>query len=1025
MRATDQDKSDRKGRESLDSLIRQTIAKESLLSFPRSGENPTQLIHLLHAFEQQGGNRLSNDSTIEFGMDSIDCTRGQNGDALPFLTESSSVTYLTHSNLKEMGSFGKGQQKVKSTEHMSSLKFPEAAAKVNGEPEKYLPGWPLLSKVQMLKCEKCSREFISPINHRRHIRVHRRLSNPKKDDSQKKRADLAGFWDKLSADEASQILSLKNIMLEEVPGSSIIKAMTSFVRKPGLLSLPQFYIKAGATLLDVVQMKSSIFPLSATDLFSILDNASEKTFLCAGTALSIQRFVFAGEAGKVSLEVRNLVASMCFLVEQKLVKAWLVDKDAEALHCQKLLVEEEEAAEKKRAEQLERKRLKQLRQKELKEKEQVVNVESVDSTSSLEVGGEGSLTAAVSSPSAFSQDASSSPTLAAGCANLHKDATIAGESGIMPNADHIMSTDMDLESRASQDSVTGVPVYPELGYANHQGRLQDKVYTDGNFVRCWRDWNSSTESDLVLSQKHVSGSKTQQTILKGTKKSYNGSSSWKVSPNGVLISKSVAGQKLANNNKPLGQQTSLRGNVYSLWTKKTHQKAMPNIDTRLKTEGRPKDDTDAVYEMKLVDSLQSSSVFTYNGLTYKSTLMTAKEGLGVMAAETSRKPDVNNIVKPIVLNDDSDPSHWSNPTVTGGELLIGSMSLCLDSFPNGASKPRLVYSKGIRLDECNFSADGKNCTSISNSFDSSIECVRVPNAAGALDLRLTNDSTAKFDKPSADPSGDGNCRGHPHGQTGYGMLIKKGLWQDGVSKSVTKIWRPISHAMDCRGANDYITDCTVNSRKIEEVLASDTQGRATINKTAHLPLKHEIYMPDNLRHSICTQKGDICSSNSQSEQKVDAHQIEEQCRETVESYLRNENKVQVVNGSKEANECINRKQNEIVETIDQREIKFELACDAAEVFLSQRWEAAVMSSEAEVVECLESGAVQGPFSGVASVGSEIGHFVSGTDSETNYLLSTGFQTKYGSISSIEAVQGRQKTFDYGLGTLSGGPSSLH
>lgn len=40
-----------------------------------------------------------------------------------------------------------------------------------------LPGWPLLTplKVQMQKCDKCSREFCSTITHRRHIRVHHRL----------------------------------------------------------------------------------------------------------------------------------------------------------------------------------------------------------------------------------------------------------------------------------------------------------------------------------------------------------------------------------------------------------------------------------------------------------------------------------------------------------------------------------------------------------------------------------------------------------------------------------------------------------------------------------------------------------------------------------------------------------------------------------------------------------------------------------------------------------------------------------
>nr|GMD50315.1 Aminopeptidase N [Ipomoea batatas] len=45
-----------------------------------------------------------------------------------------------------------------------------------------------------------------------------------------------------------------------------------------------------------------------------------------------------GEVAKVGLDMKNLIACTCFLLEQKLVKAWLVDKYAEALRCQKLLV---------------------------------------------------------------------------------------------------------------------------------------------------------------------------------------------------------------------------------------------------------------------------------------------------------------------------------------------------------------------------------------------------------------------------------------------------------------------------------------------------------------------------------------------------------------------------------------------------------------------------------------------------------------------------------------------------------------
>lgn len=236
-----------------------------------------------------------------------------------------------------------------------------------------LPGWPLLSplKIQMQKCDKCSREFCSTINYRRHIRVHRRSLNIDKE-SHKSRDLLGAFWDKLSLDEAKEVVSLKDVTLEEVPGSSIIRSLTSFIRKPGFCTLPQPYVKAGSALLDIIQSRLSRLPVSSLELFSILDDASERTFLCAGSAESMQKYVFDGEAGKIGQEMKNLIACTSFLIEQKLVKAWVADKDAEALRCQKLLVEEEEAAQKRQAELLERKRLRKLRQKEQKVKEQAI-----------------------------------------------------------------------------------------------------------------------------------------------------------------------------------------------------------------------------------------------------------------------------------------------------------------------------------------------------------------------------------------------------------------------------------------------------------------------------------------------------------------------------------------------------------------------------------------------------------------------------------------------------------------------------
>ncbi|KAK4283063.1 hypothetical protein QN277_000061 [Acacia crassicarpa] len=239
-----------------------------------------------------------------------------------------------------------------------------------------LPGWPLLSplKIQLQKCEKCSREFCSSINYRRHIRAHHRLKKTDKD-STKNRDMLGAYWDKLSVEEAKEAVSFKNVMLEEVPGSSILKALTNLVRKQGFSSLPQNYLKAGSALLDIVQARSSILSLSSKEFFSILDSASEKTFLC-GAAVSMQRYIFDGEPGKIGLESKNLVACASFLLEQKLVKAWLADKEAEALRWEKLLVEEEEAALKRQVEILERKRQKKLRQKEQKARGQKLEDEA-------------------------------------------------------------------------------------------------------------------------------------------------------------------------------------------------------------------------------------------------------------------------------------------------------------------------------------------------------------------------------------------------------------------------------------------------------------------------------------------------------------------------------------------------------------------------------------------------------------------------------------------------------------------------
>ncbi|KAL0763206.1 hypothetical protein Bca101_079357 [Brassica carinata] len=294
------------GNDSLDMLIRRAVGKDPFLSFPMPDNNPVQLFQLLHNLERPG-------------------------------MIVSDIVSLSNNYFSRLG--------------ISGL------------------GWPLLAplKIELQKCEKCTREFCSPVNHRRHSRVHRRPRKPEKDSS-KQRDALGEFWDKLSVVDAKEILSLKSLMLEDVAGESVESGLVSLIEKPGYTALPQYYLRAGSDLLK---------------LFSILDEASEKTFLC-NEAAPMQKYIFDGEIGKNMLEAKNVVACTSFLLEQKLIKAWLADKDAEALRCQNLLVEEEEAAQRRQADLLERKKRKKLRQKEQRAKDQKKEAKEDESTTSEE-----------------------------------------------------------------------------------------------------------------------------------------------------------------------------------------------------------------------------------------------------------------------------------------------------------------------------------------------------------------------------------------------------------------------------------------------------------------------------------------------------------------------------------------------------------------------------------------------------------------------------------------------------------------
>ncbi|KAK4749713.1 hypothetical protein SAY87_027162 [Trapa incisa] len=230
--------------------------------------------------------------------------------------------------------------------------------------------------VQLQKCDKCSRKFFSSINCRRHVRIHHRLKKLDKDTG-KSRELLENFWNKLSAQEERETVSFKDLtfeydlhssssvscdlrrfnltvcgkgtgiemrifIIQGVCGSTIINNLAALILRAGFAPLPQTCGRAGGALLDIIQARPSTFPITAEDLFSILDDASEMTFL-SGLAFSMQKYIFEGEAAKI--------------------KAWIDHRDIEALRFQKSLVEEEEAAQRKQAERLEKKRQKKLKQK--------------------------------------------------------------------------------------------------------------------------------------------------------------------------------------------------------------------------------------------------------------------------------------------------------------------------------------------------------------------------------------------------------------------------------------------------------------------------------------------------------------------------------------------------------------------------------------------------------------------------------------------------------------------------------------
>ncbi|TVU10587.1 hypothetical protein EJB05_44129 [Eragrostis curvula] len=371
----------------------------------------------------------------------------------------------------------------------------QAAAKANGETEKCMS-----CQKQIFQDGHCFRLLSCNWTSAPSVRENSALQSTLDGihDFPKNRDHIAAFWDKLTVDEAKTILSSLDVAIEGVAGSSILTALTAWMCKPGYASLPVAYARAGSELLDLIQTKASLqLHVSSNELFSVLDEASENTFLCTNTTAYIQKFLFEGEADKVATELKNVVACASYMLEKKLVEAWSADKAAEALRCQKLLVEEEEAAQKRQAELMERKRMKKLRQKEQKSKD-LKNEEVSVHLSEIVIVASGSpelqSLKAVSDPGLYEQEDSQHPQFQAqddygfnvdrvegtSCDSGHEM-----DAGVTTRQQFISKHHMGRTENLAQNSFSSGTALASKHPARHSSYRDPNVYTLSNRNKTW------------------------------------------------------------------------------------------------------------------------------------------------------------------------------------------------------------------------------------------------------------------------------------------------------------------------------------------------------------------------------------------------------------------------------------------------------------------------------------------------------------------------------------------------------------
>jgi hypothetical protein len=84
---------------------------------------------------------------------------------------------------------------------------------------------------------------------------------------------------------------------------------------------------------EILDNRGGVFPLPSEHLLNILDEASEKTFLCGEPPLATQNYGYQADAGKNQCEEKNLIASLSFIVEQTLVSSSTLNMMYDCLSC--------------------------------------------------------------------------------------------------------------------------------------------------------------------------------------------------------------------------------------------------------------------------------------------------------------------------------------------------------------------------------------------------------------------------------------------------------------------------------------------------------------------------------------------------------------------------------------------------------------------------------------------------------------------------------------------------------------------